>query len=194
MNTRILYLFTRTPLHVGAGSSVGAVDQPVQRERHTGYPIIPGSSIKGVLRDQTRTNQPDQENILYGKSEGDTDSAGSAGIISFAEAKMILFPLRSAKGSYALATCPLALRRYSRDAGLKFPVPEEPDDMHCFSGSTVTLKQSGDDGVALEEYRFTSQGAFPEDWASHLAGVLDDAVLKGAERRFVLLSINPHKN
>ena len=50
MQTKILYLFTRTPLHVGAGASVGAIDQPIQRERHTGFPIIPGSSIKGVLR------------------------------------------------------------------------------------------------------------------------------------------------
>ena len=47
MTTKILYLFTRTPLHVGAGASVGAIDQPIQRERHTGHPIIPGSSIKG---------------------------------------------------------------------------------------------------------------------------------------------------
>ena len=30
-NSRILYLFTRTPLHVGAGASVGAIDQPIQR-------------------------------------------------------------------------------------------------------------------------------------------------------------------
>ena len=42
-NSRILYLFTRTPLHVGAGASVGAIDQPIQRERHTGFPVIPAS-------------------------------------------------------------------------------------------------------------------------------------------------------
>jgi CRISPR-associated protein Cmr4 len=51
MKQNLLYLFTRTPLHVGAGSAVGAIDQPIQRERHTGFPLIPGSSIKGVLRD-----------------------------------------------------------------------------------------------------------------------------------------------
>nr|MBP7373092.1 hypothetical protein [Opitutaceae bacterium] len=42
MTTKLLYLFTRTPLHVGAGSSVGAIDQPIIRERHTGFPVIPG--------------------------------------------------------------------------------------------------------------------------------------------------------
>ncbi len=52
MQTRILYLFTRTPLHVGAGASVGAIDQPVQRERHTGFPIVPGSSLKGSFAEQ----------------------------------------------------------------------------------------------------------------------------------------------
>ena len=43
---RILYLFTRTPLHVGAGASVGAIDQPIIRERHTGFPVIPATSLK----------------------------------------------------------------------------------------------------------------------------------------------------
>ena len=51
MTSKILTLFTRTPLHVGAGASVGAIDQPIIRERHTGFPIIPGSSLKGVLAD-----------------------------------------------------------------------------------------------------------------------------------------------
>ena len=51
MTSRLLYLFTRTPLHVGAGASVGAIDQPIVRERPTGLPIIPGSSLKGVLAD-----------------------------------------------------------------------------------------------------------------------------------------------
>ncbi|MBM4152947.1 MAG: hypothetical protein FJ220_05450, partial [Kiritimatiellaceae bacterium] len=51
MNKMIMTLFARTPVHVGAGNSVGAVDSPVQRERHTRIPIIPGSSLKGVLAD-----------------------------------------------------------------------------------------------------------------------------------------------
>ena len=50
-NTQILYLFTRTPLHVGAGASVGAIDQPIIRERHTGFPVIPASSLKGTFAD-----------------------------------------------------------------------------------------------------------------------------------------------
>ena len=51
MKKQIMSIFTRTPMHVGAGSSVGIVDLPIIRERHTDYPVIPGSSLKGVLAD-----------------------------------------------------------------------------------------------------------------------------------------------
>ena len=56
MKQKLLYIFTRTPLHVGAGASVGAIDQPVQRERHTGFPISPASSLKGSFVDLWEAN------------------------------------------------------------------------------------------------------------------------------------------
>ena len=93
MKTKLLYLFTRTPLHVGAGSSVGAVDQPVMRERHTGFPIIPGSSIKGVLRDHNKT--PKEGDTVFGR-EASKDDSGHVGELSFSEAKLLLFPVRFA--------------------------------------------------------------------------------------------------
>lgn len=40
-----------TPLHVGAGQGLSHVDLPIMREVHTGFPFVPGSSIKGVVRD-----------------------------------------------------------------------------------------------------------------------------------------------
>ena len=94
--SKILYLFTRTPLHVGAGSSVGAIDQPIQRERHTGFPIIPGSSVKGVLRDHLRTLGETAINDLFGK--GDEKEDFTAGKISFGEARLLAFPVRSLAG------------------------------------------------------------------------------------------------
>ena len=57
MKQRLLYLFTRTPLHVGAGASVGAIDQPIIRERHTGFPVIPATSLKGTFADDFRDAQ-----------------------------------------------------------------------------------------------------------------------------------------
>lgn len=191
MKSRILYLFTRTPLHVGAGSSVGVVDQPIQRERHTGYPIIPGSSIKGVMRDQLQANpqfSDDGVDLIFGRAAdaaryGEGDS-GAGGIVSFTEARLLAFPLRSAKGSYALATCPLALARYGRDLGVDYPIPDVADN-ECCAGPTVAIDNKA---VVLEEYCFEVQDAFPAKWAEHLSHCLNDAVMQGAESRFVLLS------
>lgn len=45
-----LFLICETPLHAGSGSDLGVVDLPIQRERHTSFPKIEGSSLKGALR------------------------------------------------------------------------------------------------------------------------------------------------
>lgn len=188
MHSRILYLFTRTPLHVGAGSSMGAIDQPVIRERHTGFPVIPGSSIKGVLRDHLSEGLgKDGTDDLFGKGADGKDFA--AGHISFGEARLVAFPVRSARGAFALAVSPITLSRLARDAGWKdLAIPEAPGPMQCFSGAKVLIERGGEKGVVLEEYRFGHAGGFPADWEKKLTSLLSDAVLNAAEGRFVLLS------
>jgi CRISPR-associated protein Cmr4 len=189
MQTRLLYLFTRTPLHVGAGASVGAIDQPIQRERHTGFPIIPGSSLKGVLRDTAARD--DQLSAYVDAIFGVQENAGR---VSIGEAKILGFPVRSAKGSFAFTTCPLALERFQRDHGSldALEVPPEPDDMECLAGDTVTISRNGQTGVVLEEYRFNrtagDAGKFPKEWETALLNLLDDPVWQAGKGRFVLLS------
>lgn len=187
---RILYLFTRTPLHVGAGSSVGAIDQPIIRERHTGFPVIPGSSIKGVLRDACRNDAVlrEEEMAIFGEQD-------NAGKLTFGEAKLLAFPVRSAKGSFAFVTCPLVLERFRRDHGLPAPVNkalDEPRDATCLAGDAVTITRNGQTGVVLEEYRFDrlpgDAGKFPDEWEKALLDLLDDAVWSTGKGRFVLLS------
>ncbi len=186
MESRILYIFTRTPLHVGAGSSVGAIDQPIQRERHTGFPIIPGSSLKGCLRDvfNRKDSTKDHVDDLFGR--GNDAESFTAGKISFSEAHLLAFPVRSAKGSYALATCPLALSRFARDAKLNLSIPTEPKDMECLAGAKIKVDSMN--AVVLEEYKFTSKGDFPSEWQTILSKVLNDAVLGGSIGRWILLS------
>jgi len=182
--SKTLLLFTRTPLHVGAGSSVGAIDQPVIRERHTGFPVVPGSSMKGVLRDHLKDIGAELLNKLFGQG-GDGDEF-RAGDLSFGEAKLVAFPVRSAKGAFALAVSPLTLRRFARDAGWDLDVPDAPDDMTCLAGSKLVIPNK--QAVVLEEYRFKVAGEFPKAWEEKLCGLLNDAVLAGAAGRFVLLS------
>ena len=171
-------------LVLGAGAGIGAIDQPVQRERHTGFPIIPGSSVKGVLRDHLSGMGQQLLDELFGT--GGDDESFSAGKVSFGEARLLLFPVRSAKGTFALATSPLALQRFARDAGIALGIPAAPDDMTCLAGGKVVIP--GKRAVVLEEYRFEAKGDFPGDWEQKLSSLLSDAVLAGAGGRFVLLS------
>jgi CRISPR-associated protein Cmr4 len=46
-----LFLHCQSPLHAGSGSDLGIVDLPIQRERHTSFPKIESSSLKGALRE-----------------------------------------------------------------------------------------------------------------------------------------------
>lgn len=50
----ILGLYSVTPVHVGSGAELSVVDLPIQRERHTGFPVTWGQSLKGVLRGSFR--------------------------------------------------------------------------------------------------------------------------------------------
>ena len=185
MKKKILYIFTRTPLHVGAGASVGAIDQPIIRERHTAFPVIPGSSIKGVLRDACRNDEQlkAKEEAIFGRQD-------DAGKLTFGEAKILAFPVRSTKGSFAFITCPLALERFLRerpsDGQLK--VPAEPKEMECLAGDAVTITRAGQTGIVLEEYCFKRTAAFPQDWEQVLLSLLDDPVWQAGKGRFVLLS------
>ncbi|MES2791595.1 MAG: type III-B CRISPR module RAMP protein Cmr4 [Planctomycetota bacterium] len=63
IRTALLGIHAQTSLHPGAGTALGTVDLPIQRERHTHWPIIPGSAIKGVLRDAYRETHLSTENF-----------------------------------------------------------------------------------------------------------------------------------
>ena len=149
----ILYLHALTPLHPGSGTALGAVDLPVQRERHTDWPVIPGSSIKGVLREATDNGFRQR---LFGA--GDTEGT-SAGALSFTDARILAFPVRSLKGVFAWVTCPQALQRWSRDAGLvgkQISLPKLTADesgAHCAQGSPCVHNGK----LILEEFVFNAK-------------------------------------
>ena len=212
MNSKILYLFTRTPLHVGAGASVGAIDQPVIRERHTGFPIIPATSLKGSFADHWNDSLHDEESDKEGNVKrvrvtkggaiaesawlfgSDNDKPAFAGALLFSEARILAFPIRSAKGSYAWITCPLMLQRAKRDGVIKGGAPTEPkDDEAIFKSDgplALSVKVKGVDRtqVVLEEYTFTNTDTYPEALAQELVGLLEDDLFKSISDRLVILS------
>lgn len=206
MTTKLLTIFTRTPLHVGAGSSVGAVDQPIIRERHTRFPVIPGSSLKGVIAslwpEQVQAKDKNGNPVMDKKTGkpamirdevpmalfgSDDQGDQKAGAVAIGEAKLVAFPVRSAKGCFAFVTSPICLERFARDAGIAdLRVPALAGDMTCLAGSDVLFE---DKFAVLEEYRFESKGAFPTEWAEKIASLLPgDPILAGSKNRLVLLS------
>jgi CRISPR-associated protein Cmr4 len=246
--SRILYLFTRTSLHVGAGASVGAIDQPIIRERHTGFPMIPATSLKGTFADQWPTPLRNEKGEIVrvveydnakdkktsdevvivtkqvekdGKKEdvkflahdsawlfgSDTTDLPFAGSLVFSEARLLAFPIRSAKGSFAWITCPLMLRRAARDGVLGDSLKnekgveqnrlllalgalQEPADETAMFDFAAGSKLALGDKVVLEEYTFSSV-SWPglSELGRHLASLLPtDEVWKEIASRLVILS------
>lgn len=173
MESRLMTLFTRTPLHVGAGNSVGVVDLPIQRERHTRIPIIPGSSLKGVFADlwpddyekDDKGNSVRKQNTtsawLFGN---ESDEAASAGALLIGEARVLAFPVRSAKGMFAWITCPLVLNRFKRETKDEFDVPRVTGQKALASSSLILPdKEKDENKLVLEEYDFTASVIKPDD-------------------------------
>ena len=134
MSVRVIQAITS--VRVGDGSAVGALDLPVARERHTRWPFIPGSALKGALRDHTSQTDADAEHLVavFGSAppepgSDDDDDALSAGSVHFGPAVLLAMPVRSLKGTFVLLTCPTALARFGRalgrSTGLPTPGPAE---------------------------------------------------------------------
>jgi len=113
MEAKLIFVQALTPLHSGTGQGVGVIDLPVAREKSTGIPFVPGSSLKGVLRDAC---QIDKE-ITFKVFGPDTDNADEfSGAISVTDVRLLMLPVRSLRGVYAWVLSPLLLHRLTRDA------------------------------------------------------------------------------
>lgn len=118
----LLFMYTLTPLHPGSGASLAGVDLPIQRERHSGFPMIQASGVKGALRDLASclgsAGKLDGGWAATVKCVFGPDASGAAehgGAIAFTDARLCLFPVRSARGVFAWTTCPAVVARLARD-------------------------------------------------------------------------------
>lgn len=176
MKSKSLVLFTRTPLHVGAGASVGIVDLPIIRESHTGYPVIPGTSLKGVLADlwngelvDKKRPQGSDVRLLFGSDEAKEANGGK---LLIGESKVVAFPVRSARGGFAWVTCPLALNRLYRDLGKKLDLQAIGTDA-CLAAPKLKF----DDGsVIVEEYCLKASADVPQAVIDMLKNLCDDTL------------------
>ena len=120
------WLHALTPVHVGVGFGSGFIDLPILREKITNWPLIPGSSVKGIQAEffrtrikeatgQRKTALQSLEKTAFGQGG---DENANAGAIVFTDARIICLATRSYYGTFAYVTSPLVLNRLRRDAAL----------------------------------------------------------------------------
>lgn len=135
-------LIAVTSVRVGDGAAAGSLDLPVARERHTGWPFLPGSSLKGALRARASVlGASDQElTAVFGSSPPAPDAPSEEllpGSLRVTQATLLALPVRSLKSTFALLTCPTALARFGRGRTScpALPAPRI-EDVLVASGST----------------------------------------------------------
>ncbi|HVA64003.1 MAG TPA: type III-B CRISPR module RAMP protein Cmr4, partial [Terriglobales bacterium] len=123
MKTCPFLLHALSPLHAGTGYSAGLIDLPTARMKATGIPFVPGSSVKGVLRDARRATDREKTEATFGPSE---DPGAHAGALVVSDARLLALPVRSFRGTFAWVTSPLLLVLAKRDLdgrGGDLPIP-----------------------------------------------------------------------
>jgi CRISPR-associated protein Cmr4 len=177
-----------SPMHCGTGQAISGIDLPIAREKHTGIPLVPGSSFKGVLRarplgyDTINAEKREAKRIhltVFGpETENGADFAGS---VQFGDAYLVCLPVRSVRGTFAWVTSPVMLRRLRRDvqeAGQNWNVPSV--DNLAEGNALVTSKTLvAGTKVVFEDFDFAfaedkAVGAFAETFSSKLFSSNDE--------------------
>jgi CRISPR-associated protein Cmr4 len=190
------------------GRGVGFIDLPIIREKVTCWPLVPGSAVKGVMRDhfdQKKNEKKDEErkafekliNAAFGKPEDDSGNANSGSLV-FTDARIVCLPVRSLYGTFAYVTSRLVLERLTRDliaAGYK-DVPEAPEADETEVLNATGSKLAVDNKVFFEDLDFTARADNDrtQKWAEMLAGAIfssDDARWQSIfKERFAIVSDN----
>lgn len=172
---RLCVLYALTPVHAGSGQALKAVDLPIQRERHTFWPTVQASGIKGALRDwcEKAWPNPDLAEKVFGKA-GESGS-NWAGAVTVTDAKILLFPARSNISPFVHVTSPAVLKRLKDDLEiLELNLPDVPNT----SGPEKFIPLKGDfssrTSVILEDILVTKDGKVSDEWSKRISGFIPE--------------------
>lgn len=173
MESRLTFVYALSPLHAGTGQGAGVIDLPTAREKATGIPYLPGSSLKGALRTRCWNTNRDRCYQIFGPDQPDSEH-NAASMILFSDQRLLLLPVRSLTGTFAWVTSPYILHRLKRDmadvgldnadlivpADLILPKDENNDEpQRCYTTeeSALSRKINGKDRVYLEDLDFVAK-------------------------------------
>jgi CRISPR-associated protein Cmr4 len=160
----ILTMYAVTPCHAGSGSSLGVIDLPIQRERHTQWPVIHASGLKGAMRAQFDHSKG---SIQAGTSGNLTElifgseTSEYAGSLAVSDARILAYPMRSSCAPFVWVTSPAVLSRLNRDLTYAGGSGDDLSPLDSLKkDEAVCVNGSFSDGtkVLLEDAEVTVQG------------------------------------
>ena len=177
-DSAICVLHAISPVHAGAGSATGAVDLPIQREKHTGWPHIQASGVKGAFRDhceriwmlkdleidklvknEKKERALELANRIFGRADADKSQAGA---VAFSDAKLLAFPVRSNLAPFVWVICPALLKRLARDLTVIGATIKDNDQTVIPADCYGLIKGKLEGNLILEDICLTPQtGEWP---------------------------------
>ncbi|MFK0571215.1 type III-B CRISPR module RAMP protein Cmr4 [Endozoicomonas sp.] len=181
-------LVAETSIHAGASESEGAVDLPIQREKHSGWPCIYGSGVKGALRAKAKQQALADIKTLFGPEPKDDNASDFAGSLLVSDARLLLLPVRSLTGHYRWVCCPAILKRLERDLQR---LGYESDSLavdKLNANEVLRPDHKEGDRLYLEEYAFASAGPVPETVMQQLTKMLGEDYRTELQDKLAIIS------
>ena len=130
---RLAYLYSLAPIHCGGEGDLGNILE-IAREVHTNFPYIPGSSLRGSIRDEVKQQNLDYTNVLFGK---ELDDDGQMGVhqVWFGDGRLLWVPMstmsQGSKDVFTWVSCHSLIRDHALLAKLPaVTFPEKPVGTH----------------------------------------------------------------
>ena len=109
------YLYSLAPVHCGGEGDLGNI-LDIVREAHTDFPYIPGSSLRGSLRWDVNSVNPNIADKLFGK---ELTADGQMGVhqVWFGDARLLWVPMRTmgsrSNGIFTWVSCHSLIRDHA---------------------------------------------------------------------------------
>lgn len=144
-----------TNLHAGNGDvNYNIIDNEVEKDSVTGYPVINSSGVKGALRAYLG-DESDVSNKLFGAAEGKKQ-----GELKILTANILAIPLRASKGSkaYYMVTTDNIVKQYEaicKNLDIQKELMEETagEEKICVEGysAKIGFKYKGEDIYVIKD-------------------------------------------
>ena len=181
MINQLYTLRALSPLHCGVGQGVNDIDLPTARNKLSGHPLVPASSLKGVLKDGFKSKYKDDDSwqsdcvALFGGES----SSEHASAISIGDANMLALTVRSFFGTYAYLASPYTLlqvknlyARTQQPVSIALPtmgLDKNTESYHVMVCKGSLLSQTENNRVLLEELDLLVDSQNADDWADLIA-------------------------